>query len=304
MRRSFTRRVVITSGLAAAACAPTPPPNYQLPDGDMPRVPDTDPRTVEIETRLGGRIGVVAQNTANGAWLLWHRAQDRFAMCSTFKWLLAADVLNYVQAGNLSLDTRVPYTQADLLEYAPVTRANVARGWMTIEELCAAAVELSDNTAANLLLARVGGPAGLTSFARANGDTITRLDRNEPDLNVVPPGDERDTSTAQAMVNSMKRVLLTDAVLIAASREKLIGWLVQGQTGANRLRAGVPADWRVGDKTGNSGHGVADDVAIFWPPSAPPIVVACFTDAPAADDATRAAAFADIARIIVEKWRA
>jgi beta-lactamase class A len=304
-RRELTRRSVILSGLSLAACstAPTQTRPYYPPDGDMPHMPETDPRVVEIEARIGGCIGVAAQSMDKGAIFLWHRAQERFAMCSTFKWLLAADILSHVEAGSLSLDAHVLYTEADLLEYAPVTRANIPRGWMTIEELCAAAVELSDNTAANLLLAQIGGPAGLTAFVRANGDTVTRLDRNEPDLNIVPPGDERDTSTALAMANTMKRVLLTDGALTTASRERLINWMVHGRTGANRLRAGAPADWHVGDKTGSGGPGAANDLAIFWPPRAAPIVVACFSNAPAADETARTAAFADIARIVVERSR-
>jgi beta-lactamase class A len=289
MRRGFlTRRTAIMSGLAVAACAQT---------GGPARAFDFD----SIEERTGGRLGVAALNTANGAWLT-HRASERFAMCSTFKWVLAADVLARAQASSLALDAQVHYTVADLLEYAPVTRANVARGWMTIEDLCAAAVEQSDNTAANLLLAHVDGPAGLTAFVRGHNDVVTRFDRTEPTLNIVAAGDERDTTTPSAMANTMQTLLLTDSALAQASRDKLIGWLVQSPIGAARLRAGLPATWRVGDKTGTSGHGQANDDAIAWPPNRPPILIACFVDSPAVDDAMRNAAHADVARVIAETW--
>ncbi|MBS0386757.1 MAG: class A beta-lactamase [Proteobacteria bacterium] len=291
MRRGFlTRRSAVMSGFAAAACAQT--------DGSGR---EFDFRFDTIEERTGGRLGLAALNTANGAWLT-HRAGERFAMCSTFKWVLASEVLAHVQAGSLALDAQVHYTAADLLEYAPVTRANVARGWMTIEELCAAAVEQSDNTAANLLLAHAGGPAGLTAFVRSQGDAVTRFDRTEPALNNVVNGDQRDTTTPEAMAKTMQRLLLTDSALTQASREKLFGWLVQSQTGAARLRAGLPAAWRVGDKTGSSGRGQANDVAIAWPPGRAPILIACFVDSQAADDTMRNAAHADVARIIAETW--
>jgi beta-lactamase class A len=289
MRRAFlTRRTAIMSGLAVAACAQT---------GGPARAFDFN----SIEERTGGRLGVAALNTANGAWLT-HRASERFAMCSTFKWVLGADILSRVQAGAFALDAQVRYSTVDLLEYAPVTRANVARGWMTIEELCAAAVEQSDNTAANLLLRLVDGPVGLTAFVRTQGDTTTRFDRTEPALNIVLNGDQRDTTTPEAMANTMRTLLLTDSALTQASRDKLIGWLVQSQTGAGRLRAGLPGAWRVGDKTGTSGRGQANDVAIGWPPNGAPILIACFVDSPAVDDAMRNAAHADVARVIAETW--
>ena len=290
MRRAFTRRVAIASGLAAAAYAPA---TFSAP---------ADPRLEAIEqTLVGGRLGVAAVNTANGV-LLQSRGEERFAMCSTFKWILAADILARVQSGALRLGAQIHYTQADLLEYAPVTRANVARGWMTIEALCAAAVEQSDNTAANLLLAQIGGPAGLTTFVRAHGDRVTRFDRTEPELNIVVAGDVRDTSTPDAMVGDMQRLLLSDAALTQGSRAKLIDWLTQSQTGADRLRAGLPAAWRVGDKTGTSGHGAANDLAIVWPPNRAPILIACFVDAPAADDRIRNAAHAAVARLVATSW--
>src|SRR5262249_22211727 len=155
---------------------------------------------------------------------------------------------------------------------------NLARGWMTVAELAEAAVTQSDNGAANLLLERVGGPAGLTHFLRQSGDDFTRLDRNEMALNQNLPGDPRDTTTPSAMAQTMLRVATTDGVLNPASRETLTGWLVANQTGNARLRAGLPSTWRVGDKTGTGGdaHNATTDVAIAWPPNKQPIVIACF----------------------------
>lgn len=292
MRRSFTRRAAMVSGLSLAACTSA---------RGLGAASDNSGFTAIEQTLQGGKLGVAALDMADSAWLT-HRADERFAMCSTFKWVLAADILSRVQAGGLSLTQQIHYAEADLLEYAPVTRANVARGWMTIQELCAAAVKLSDNTAANLLLAQVGGPAGLTAFVRAHGDAVTRFDRTEPALNVVVAGDVRDTTTPNAMAATMQRLLLTDRALTAAARETIVSWLLQSQTGANRLRAGLPATWRVGDKTGTSGHGAANDDAIIWPPNGGPIVIACFVDAPAIDDDARNAAHAAVARLIAETW--
>src|SRR5688572_12752271 len=152
----------------------------------------------EIEASVGGRLGVFAVDTATGR-QLFHRADERFAMASTFKWVLAAAVLASIGKGELSWDQPVPYGASDLLEYAPVARQHVDEGEMTVEALAEAIIVLSDNTAANLLLAKVGGPAGLTKFIRANGDPITRLDRDEPMLNTNLADDPRDTTSPRAM---------------------------------------------------------------------------------------------------------
>jgi beta-lactamase class A len=299
-RRRLTRRAAVLSGLAAAACAPTAARQIGT---DTPQT--DDPRFAAIEARVGGRMGVAAWNTATGAWLA-HRANERFAMCSMFKWLLAAQMLQMNEHSPGLLDRHVSYDAAYLanLGHTPVTHANLARGWMTVRELCEAAVTQSDNAAANLLLEGGMGPEGLTRFLRANGDSVTRLDRNEMALNQNLPGDERDTTTPQAMAQTMQHFLTTDAVLNAASRETLIGWLVANQTGGARLRAGLPADWRAGDKTGTGGgeHNATTDVAIAWPPGKAPIVIACFLSESTVDADARNAAHADVARIVVQTW--
>lgn len=227
-----------------------------------------------IEEQIGGRIGVMARDTGSGEALEW-RADERFAMCSTFKWILAAMMLSRAERGELPLDDRVEYGEADLLDYAPATREHVQRGSMSVGELCRAAVVVSDNTAANLLLGLVGGPDGLTAFLRQNGDSVTRLDRYEPALNTNLPGDERDTTTPRAMLATMQRLLLED-VLSPGSRKRLNGWLVETATGRARLRAGLPGGWTVGDKTGTGANGAANDVAIAWPPGRPPILIVSY----------------------------
>ncbi len=191
------------------------------------------------ERASGGRIGVYARNLKSGAVLAW-RADERFVMCSTFKASLAALVLTRVDRREDHLDATVRYGAADLQPYAPVARAGLAKGALSVGELCKGAVELSDNTCANLLLARVGGPAALTAFWRACGDRNSRLDHNEPLLNRSPPGDPHDTTTPSAMVDNVQRFLLGD-VLAPGSRAQLTDWMANCQTGANRLRAGRPA---------------------------------------------------------------
>ena len=190
-----------------------------------------------IESRLGGRLGVAAIDTGSGR-RVTYRGDERFPMCSTFKSLLAAHVLSRVDAGREHLDRIIPYGPADLLDYAPVTRAHVADGGMTVEALTAAAVEQSDNTAANLTSSRraVARP-GSRSTSGSIGDPTTRLDRLEPTLNAAEPGDDRDTTTPVAMLRDMQLVLL-DTVLARASRDRLVNWLVAGTTGATKLRAG------------------------------------------------------------------
>lgn len=244
-----------------------------LAGGMLSRADEYSPLAA-LEDKIGGRVGLMALDTGDGRELS-HRADERFAMCSTFKWLLAADVLAHVDRGELELGQMVDYTAGDLLEYAPVARENLAAGSLSVETLCAAAVSVSDNTAANLLLGLVGGPRGLTTFLRNCGDTVTRLDRNEPGLNSNIAGDPRDTTTPRAMAGTMRKILTGD-VLDAASRARLLQWLKDTSTGYKRLRAGLPSDWVVGDKTGTGVNGAANDVAIAWPPGRSPVLIAAY----------------------------
>lgn len=252
----------------------------------------------DIERRVAGRLGVMAFDVATGR-RLGYRANERFPMCSTFKWLLVAHVLSRVDLGEERLERRVPYGPSDVLEYAPVTREHVGEGALSVSALCAAAVEHSDNTAANLLLASVGGPSGLTAYLRRIGDSVTRLDRIEPELNSATPGDPRDTTSPGAMSEDLRRVLLGRA-LSDASRELLVDWLVGNTTGAAKLRAGLPGHWRVGDKTGMGAHGSTNDVAIVWPAAESPLLVAAYLTESAAPAGERNGALAEVGRLIAE----
>jgi beta-lactamase class A len=259
-------------------------------------------RLAAIEARDGGRLGVLVLDTATGA-VISHRPDEHLAMCSTFKFLAAAAVLKRVDDGNERLDRRVPYTEADLDGYAPVTKARLAEGSMPLADLCAAAMVWSDSAAANLLLAALGGPAAITFYARSLGDTATRLDRTEPTLNTAIPGDARDTTSARAMVADMRAILLGDA-LAPASRRQLQTWLVEAKTGAARIRAGLPPTWRVGDKTGTGDNATANTIAILWPPGGAPILAAAYYTQSSAGADARNGAHAEIGRIIVDAFGA
>lgn len=261
-----------------------------------PREPAPADRLAAIEAETGGRLGVAALDTGSGR-RIEYRTSERFAMCSTFKLLLAAAVLARVDAKHESLERRLAYGPADLLAYAPVTKERVAEGGLSVGTLCAATVEVSDNTAANLLLATLGGPEGLTRYARDLGDEVTRLDRTEPALNMNAPGDPRDTTTPAAMVANLQRLFLGDA-LSATSRGQLEAWLVASPTGAARIRAGLPATWRAGGKTGTGSNGATNDVVIAWPPDRKPILVAVYLTGSSAPLAAREAALAQVGRII------
>jgi beta-lactamase class A len=258
-----------------------------------------EPSLASIEQRVGGRLGVAALDVATGD-RIEHRAHERFPMCSTFKWLLAAQILSRADNGGESLDRVVPYTAADLQEYAPIARQHVSDGGMTVAALAAAAVQYSDNTAANLLLATVGGPSALTSFARRLGDSVTRLDRTEPELNTSVPGDPRDTTTPSAMVADLRKVLL-GSVLTPASRDRLNSWLQGNTTGNERLRAGFTDAWRVGDKTGTGPHGSTNDVAIAWTETGSPILVAAYLTDTDASITDRNAALARVGALVRQR---
>ncbi len=215
---------------------------------------DAAARITAIETRTGGRIGVAALDTSNSR-RIDYRQDERFPMCSTFKFLAAAAVLKRVDEKKENLDQFVSYSAKDILEYAPVTKEHLKDGGgMTLGGLCEAAIEQSDNTAGNLLLNAIGGPAGLTNFVRTLGDRVTRLDRIEPELNSAIPGDERDTTTPAAMCTDTQRLLLGDA-LSEASRRRLEDWLQRNETGGLMIRAGIPKNWIIGDKTGRGSNG-------------------------------------------------
>jgi len=253
-----------------------------------------------IERHIGGRIGIAVFDTAGGRVFEYH-AQDRFLMCSTFKFLAAAAVLKRIDQKQEHLDRRISYTAADLLEWAPIAREHLREGSMTLDALCAAAIEYSDNTAGNLLLQTIGGPAKLTDYVRSLGDNVTRLDRVEPDLNTAIKGDERDTTSPAAMLGDIKRLLLEDR-LSPESRERLTNWLVANTTGAKRLRSGLPPMWRIGDKTGTGENGAMGDIAIAWPPNRAPILIAVYLADSTASVETLNEVFVETARVIAARF--
>jgi beta-lactamase class A len=223
-----------------------------------------------LEARAGGRLGVCILSTHSGRHA-GHRMDERFAMCSTFKLPLAALVLREADAGRLRLDEVIRYSKKDLVMHAPVTEPNLAKGGMPIGALAEAAQVTSDNVAANLLLKRLGGPAGFTGMLRSIGDHTTRLDR-------IDPGEVHDTTTPRAMATTVAKFLSGD-LLTEPSRDRLIEWMIATKTGDKRIRAGLPATWRAGDKTGTFTSAKTtniNDVAIAWPPGKAAIVVAAY----------------------------
>ncbi|MEJ7687474.1 MAG: class A beta-lactamase [Variovorax sp.] len=258
--------------------------------------PDISGRLADIEKASGGRLGVSLLDTGTGRRAA-HRADERFPMCSTFKFLAAALVLARVDQGKERLDRRVVFAASDLVSYSPVTEKLVGGGGMTIAELCEAAITRSDNTAGNLMLASFGGPGGFTTYMRSIGDTRTRLDRIETELNEARPGDPRDTTTPAAMQGSMQKILLGNT-LSQGSRAQLLQWLDANKTGDLRLRAGLPPDWKVGDKTGSGDNGAACDIAILRPPERGPILVAAYLTETTASMAVRNATFASVGEAV------
>jgi beta-lactamase class A len=268
----------------------------------MPAMAWADERGFAALERSGARIGVAALDTGSGRRLAW-RADERFLMCSTFKLSLAAATLARADRGREDMNALVHYSKDQLLLVSPATTKNLARG-MTVAELCEAAVIYSDNCAANLLLTRTGGPQGVTRFWRGLGDKVSRLDKIEPALN-LPDGDT-DTTTPAAMLGNLKQMLLGRA-LSASARAQLLAWMHANTTGAATLKAGLPADWTIGDKTGrwigkDPDHGSTNDIGIITPPGRPPILVACYTHGGVPDDAARSAVIADVGRIIARTF--
>ena len=293
------RREFILSGLAAIAAPAAVRGALGAPRAAAKSEPGN--RLAAIERGVAGRLGVEVFDVGSGH-RISYRENERFPMCSTFKWLLVTQVLSRVDRGDEQLARRIAYGPSDLLEYAPVAREHVDEGGMSVSALCEAAIEHSDNTAANLLLATVGGPSGLTAYLRGLGDSVTRFDRSEPELNTSSPGDPRDTTSPGAMVANLRRVLLGQ-VLTGASRDRLTAWMVGNTTGAAKLRAGLPATWRVGDKTGMGANGSTNDVAIVWPTGKGPLLIAAYLTESTAPTPARNGALAEIGRVIAE-WAA
>ena len=250
----------------------------------------------KIEVESGGRLGVAVLDTLSGD-RAGRRVDERFPMCSTFKLLAAAAVLARVDANRERLDRRIRFEASEVVVNSPITKDRHGGAGMSLVELCEAAMTVSDNTAGNLLLASLGGPAGLTAYARSLGDTVTRLDRIEPELNEAIPGDPRDTTTPAAMLANLHTLALENT-LSAKSRDQLLQWLVGNKTGDTRLRAGLPAGWRVGDKTGAGESGTTNDVGLIWPPDRAPVIVSVYLTGTSATGERRNAALAAVGRAV------
>ena len=256
-------------------------------------------RIASLEKERGGRLGVAVVDTASGRSAAY-RGDERFPMCSTFKVLAAAATLARVDSGKDQLKRRIRFEAGDVVTYSPISKDRVGGDGMSLAELCEAAMTVSDNTAGNLLLANLGGPQGLTAYARSLGDTVTRLDRNEPTLNEAAPDDPRDTTTPAAMLSNL-RALVTGKALSPDSKDHLVGWLIGNKTGDTRLRAGLPRDWRVGDKTGSGEKGTTNDIAVIWPSSGrPPIFIAAYLTGSSPDADHRNATLAAVGRAVAE----
>ncbi|TGZ15471.1 beta-lactamase [Streptomyces sp. S816] len=262
--------IALTSAAAVAstgraAAAPAAPASGELTD---------------LERRYGARLGVYARNVRTGQ-VLAHRAGERFAMCSVFKAFAAAAVLRD-EARCAPMDKVIHYPPHDLLPNSPRTEENQATG-MAMAEVCAAAIQYSDNAAGNLLLRQLAGPAGLTRFFRSLGDEVSRLDRWEPELNTAIPGDPRDTTSPEALARSIERLAVGRA-LAAPDRERFVTWLKGNTTSGARFRAGLPEGWTIADKTGTGDYASANDIGVAWTTRRTPVVLAVLSTKEGKDD--------------------
>ncbi|CAN5538947.1 class A beta-lactamase BOR-1 [soil metagenome] len=283
-RRSF----LVTSALAAA----------------LPKALLADPRKrfrtlpaafAQLEKANAARLGVFVLDTSTDE-NSGYRADERFAMCSTFKFLVAAAILERVDKNQESLTRAIAIPAKVTLGSSPVTLEHAGAS-MIIRDLCSAIITRSDNTAANLLLDTIGGPSRITRFAQSLGDKVTRLDRTENTLNEARPGDPRDTTSPAAMVADWQKLLLGNT-LSPTSRQLLTDWIIASKTGADRLRAGLPGTWRVGDRTGSNGEDTTNNVAILWPPNQPPLLIAAYLTHCPGPESKRNAILADVARLV------
>lgn len=284
-RRTLLLGSLALSALPLAACSPA----ARAPKADdrQSSLPDIAAALAALEAGPGSvRLGIAVLDGKDGA-VAGHRLAERFTMCSTFKLSLAAAIFAQIDAGKMAQDLALPLAREEAVGHAPVVKAALAAGArsMNVLTLAKAAQVESDNGAANILLRHIGGPEALTTYWRALGDDVSRLDRYEPELNISHGDDHRDTTTPAAMATTL-RAMFTGPALSPASRERLIGWTIETQTGLKRLRGGLPADWRAGDKTGtNPGDGSyaskTNDIAMVWHPArAEPFFITGFLESP------------------------
>lgn len=283
-RRSFLRFAATLPALAISSRA-----SAQSPD-------DAETKLANLEKSSGLRLGVFALDTATGREVR-HRADERFPLLSTFKLIAVAAVLKRSESEPGLLNQRIRYNKSNLVTYSPITEKHLASG-MTVAELCAAALQYSDNTAGNLLIRLIGSPLGVTEFAQKTGNNAFRLDRWETRLNIAIPGDQRDTATPESMARSLRAFALGNA-LSPLTKAQLVEWLRGNTTGDKRIRAAVPESWIVGDKTGSGDYGAANDIALIWPPNRAPIVLAIYTTHNQADAKRSDEAIVETTRIVL-----
>lgn len=289
------RRSILTGlgalGLGLSGCAPQTETTRSAPAPTSSTALDL----AALEARHGGRLGFAVRNTATGQTLAW-RGDERFVYCSTFKMYLAAATLLRVQEGEERLDRAIPVTAADMINHAPVTEPAVGQS-LTIEALMKGTVEVSDNPAANILIRELGGLVEMQAFYRSLGDMRTRVDRLEPEMNRLD-GDKDTIAPAQSALNIETLFVAPGSPLTQASHDLLLGWMTTTPTGPGRIKAGVPAGWRVAHKTGTGGYGPTNDIGLIYPPGAPPVIVAAYFHATeASTDAQREAIIAEATRL-------
>lgn len=252
-----------------------------------------------LEKESGGRLGVMLIDTADNSQIAY-RADERFAMCSTSKFMAASAILKESEVKKNLLTQHVALKKSDLVNYNPITEKHLNEG-MTIGELAAAALQYSDNTAMNKLIEHLGGPNKVTDYARTLGDNTFRLDRTEPTLNTAIPGDERDTTSPRAMALSLQHATLGSA-LAEPQRAQLVEWMKGNTTGAMSIRAGLPATWIVGDKTGSGDYGTTNDIAVIWPENKAPLVLVTYFTQPEKDAKSRRDVLASAAKIVTQGY--
>lgn len=293
--RSASRRTLLAgaTALIPLAYAGGTAASAYSPEENTSRL-DAAQRLRELESRLEGRIGVHAFNSQTQV-RFGYRSTERFLFCSVGKVLVVSTILDRAASDPSLLSRNIDITEEDILPYAPATGQHIGES-MSVESLCEAAITLSDNTAANLLVETVGGPNAVTDFVRRTGDVLTRMDRTEPELNDA--AGELDTTTPAAFCSTLENLAL-GAALTPEHRLRLTTWLKANTTGADQIRAGVPAGTTVGDKTGAGTHGESNDVAVIWPKNGSPVVLSIFTTSSIADNqAAQKSAIAEATRIV------
>lgn len=285
----LSRRSLLGAGAAVSAAAALGPERL------LDRGPAVKSAFSALEQKYKAKLGIYAVNTRTKA-ALTHRADERFAFCSTFKALAAAAVLRDRDKNGEFLATVIPYEQKDMVPNSPISENHVGKG-MRVDELCAATIDFSDNTAGNLILRAIGGPPGLTRFCRSLGDTVTRSDRWETDLNTAIPGDLRDTTTPRAIGGDYQKLMLGNG-LTPADRTRLVGWLMGNTTSTARLHAGLPAGWLIADKTGLGDYASNNDVGVAWTTRGTPVLITIMSRMSTKDAKADNGLIADAARII------